>query len=287
MAKPNRKKPGSGIILSTIQLMFSKLGPLFPDFFAMRAYNMWFTTHRFKTPTIEQTYKAKAQRTTIDITGINVAVYSWGEGKPVFFIHGWSGRGTQVAPYIDDLMSNGYRVISYDAPAHGETAGKQTSILQVYDVIHALNEQYGPFHATITHSFGGMILAYAMSYGFTTSKVICICPPADIDSILDNFQRTLAIPNLVIERMKQRLFTMYGLGLKQRVSTVENVRTINCPALIIHDENDEDINWQDGKAVADAWPGAEFVLTQDLGHRRILRDQQIVNKVIDFINQLP
>ena len=141
MAQPNRKQPGSGIALTLIQFMFSRLGPLFPDFFAKRAYNMWSTAHRFKTPAIEQTYKAKAQRSTINIASIDVAVYSWGEGKPVLFIHGWSGRGTQVAPYVDELVNNNYRVISYDAPAHGDTVGKQTSILQVHDVIHALNEQ--------------------------------------------------------------------------------------------------------------------------------------------------
>jgi pimeloyl-ACP methyl ester carboxylesterase len=284
MPQTKKKKPGAGFALTAMQLVFSKIGPIFPDFFAMRAYNMWFTTHRFKAPAIEQQYMKKAECSTINITDIDVAVYSWGEGKPVLFIHGWSGRGTQVAPYVDLLVNSGYRVISYDAPAHGKTPGKQTSILQIYDVIHALDEIHGGFHASITHSFGGMLLAYAMQYGFRTDKAVCICPPASIDSILDNFQRTLAIPDLVIERMQQRLFTMYGLGLKQRISTTENVRSIDIPALIIHDENDEDIDWHDGEAVAEAWPDAKFILTQGLGHRRILRDASTINKAIDFIS---
>ena len=284
MTKARKNKPGSGIALTALQFVFSKLGPLYPDYFGKRAYDMWFTTHRFKAPAIEQQYMKKAAHSTIDITGIDVAVYSWGEGKPVLFIHGWSGRGTQVAPYVDHLVNNGHRVISYDAPAHGNTPGTQTSVLQIYDVIHALDKTYGAFHATITHSFGGMLLAYAMQYNFRTDRAVCICPPASIDSILDNFQRTLAIPDVVIERMKQRLFTMYGLDLKQRISTIENARSITCPGLIIHDQNDEDIDWHDGEAVAEAWPDAEFVLTQGLGHRRILRDENTVNRIIDFIN---
>ena len=265
--------------------MFAKLGPVFPDFFAKRAYNMWFTTHRHRAPAAEQKVMQSAQRSTIDITGIDVAVWSWGEGKPVLFMHGWSGRGTQVANFIEPLNSAGYRVISYDAPAHGETTGKQTSILQVYDVVMALYKMHGPFHATITHSFGGMLLAYAMSNGFNTDKAVVICPPADIESILGNFQRMLTIPDSVIHLMKQRLYLMYGIGLKTRLSTINNVSKLVSPALVIHDEDDTDLPWQDGKRIADAWPGADFVLTRGLGHRRILRDADTINRAVAFINK--
>jgi pimeloyl-ACP methyl ester carboxylesterase len=82
------------------------------------------------------------------------------------------------------------------------------------------------------------------------------------------------------------LYINYGDDLEKRVSTLKNVRTLSIPALIIHDENDHDIPWQDGKAVADAWPGAEFILTHGLGHRRVLRNPAIVMAVTDFIRNL-
>ncbi len=280
---PKRNTPPIHPVLRIIRFMFASLGPVFPGFFAKRAYNMWFTTHRYKTPAAEQKAMQSAQQSTINITGIDVAVWSWGEGKPVLFMHGWSGRGTQVASFIEPLTRTGYRVISYDAPAHGETDGKQTSIFQVYDVVMALHEMYGPFHATITHSFGGMLLAYAMSSGLSTDRAVVICPPADIESLLGNFQRMLALPDNVILLMKQRLYTMYGLGLKTRLTTINNVRDLDCPSLVIHDEDDTDLPWQDGKRITDAWPGAEFVLTRGLGHRRILRDAATINRAVEFI----
>lgn len=277
------RKPAS---LRLMQFIFSKLGPVFPGFFAKRAYELWFTTHRFKRPVTENTAADKADRLSININGIDVVVWIWGQGQPVLFMHGWSGRGTQATHFLQPLIKSGYRVISYDGPAHGETPGKKTSMLEMADVVLALNEKYGPFHSTITHSFGGMVLAYASTLGFKTGSAVCICPPATIDSILNNFQRTLMLPNSVLAAMTARLYINYGDDLEKRISTLKNVRTLSIPALIIHDEKDQDIPWQDGKAVADAWPGAKFKLTHGLGHRRILRNPAIVMAVTDFIRNL-
>jgi hypothetical protein len=38
-----------------------------------------------------------------------------------------------------------------------------------------------------------------------------------------------------------------------------------------------------GAAIAAAWPGAELVTTEGLGHRRILRDPAVVARVTDFL----
>ena len=272
--------------LRLLQFAFSRLGPIFPGFFASRAYNLWFTTHRFKRPTVEKVAVKTAERATVTVNGVDVTVWTWGQGRPVLFIHGWSGRGTQAAHFLQPLTNSGYRVISYDGPAHGETAGTQTSMLEMADVILELNKQYGPFHSTITHSFGGMVLAYASTLGFDTASAVCICPPATIKSILDNFQRSLNIPDSVLIIMRNKLYANYGSNLDRRISSLTNVRTLSIPALIIHDEKDADIPWQDGKAVADAWPGAEFILTHGLGHRRILRDPTVVASVTDFIKKI-
>ena len=55
------------------------------------------------------------------------------------------------------------------------------------------------------------------------------------------------------------------------------------PALVIHDEDDADIPWRDGQAVAQAWKNAIFIKTSTLGHRRILRDALIIEMAVDFI----
>lgn len=269
-----------------MQLAFTRLGPLFPRFFAQQAYNIWFTTRRFTRPVIEDKAAQEAERSTVTVNNRDIVVWSWGNGKPVLFIHGWSGRGTQAVHFLKPLINAGYRIISYDGPAHGETAGSKTSMLEIADVVLALGNKYGAFHSTITHSFGGMILGYASMHGFNTHSAVCICPPATIESILASFQSSLKIPDRVLTEMKNKLYLNYGNSLQQRISTLDNVRNLSIPALIIHDDKDTDIPWNDGKAVADAWQGSKFILTHGLGHRRILRDPSTVSIVTDFIKTI-
>ena len=282
---PETKKTHISPALILIQLAFSKLGPLFPNLMGKWAYRLWFTTARFKTPAHEASANNTAQRTTLNVNNTPVSVLSWGKAPFILFIHGWSGRGSQAAPFLDKLVSAGYGVISFDGPAHGKTPGKQTNILEMADVVLALDNKFGPFEAAITHFFGGMIVAYTMKLGVKFNKVVCICPPDDLQVLIDNFKQTLTIPDSVIKVMLNRLEKNYGNDLAERISTVNNVKRLNNKALIIHDENDDDVPVQSGQVIAKAWADSLYIQTQGLGHRRILRDPDVVKSVTDFITR--
>jgi pimeloyl-ACP methyl ester carboxylesterase len=54
---------------------------------------------------------------------------------------------------------------------------------------------------------------------------------------------------------------------------------------VIHDADDASVPCQQGEMIAAAWPGARFMLTQGLGHGRILRDPAVVKAAVAFISQ--
>ena len=55
------------------------------------------------------------------------------------------------------------------------------------------------------------------------------------------------------------------------------------PLLVIHDRGDAEVPWSDGAAIAAAWPGARLVTTEGLGHRRILKDEGVVDLAVRFV----
>ena len=270
--------------LRLLRILFSTLGRLFPRLMGRWAYLLWFRTRRFPESAAGRRIASKAQRDTLMVDDIPVAVYSWGTGPVVLFIHGWSGRGSQVAAFSEPLIAAGYRVMSIDAPGHGETPGDRTNILECATVLQAFNRHHGPVYAAITHSFGGMVLAYAMNHGMSVERVVCISAPAHVDYLLDSFAQTLSIPAAVVADMRRRMETRFPDGYWEKISTVVNVRELEVPALIIHDEVDHSVPWEQGKIIANAWPGAQFLKTSGLGHGRILRDKAIVKAAVDFIN---
>jgi pimeloyl-ACP methyl ester carboxylesterase len=54
-------------------------------------------------------------------------------------------------------------------------------------------------------------------------------------------------------------------------------------ALLVHDREDRVVPWRQGRAFAEHWPGARFLLTAGLGHGRILQDEGVVRAVADFV----
>jgi len=275
--------------LRVIRFIYNTLGRLFPVYFGNRAYEQWFTTARFKTPDYEFPALASAHKETINVNSLPVATYTWQHKsiKPkatLIFIHGWTGRGTQIVNYIEKLNAIGYRVISFDGPAHGNTPGKQTSLLEFTDVVFALNRHFGKFDAAITHSFGGMVLAYAMSMGLQLDRAACICPPKNFQVLTDNFQRILTLPNSVMKVMVRKTYASHGQIVRDAVNTLNNVKNLKCKGLLIHDEDDIEISWHSSEEIAEAWPGAHFIKTKGLGHRRIIHDKSVIRDIINFID---
>ena len=270
--------------LRAIRLAFSILGPVFPRLMGRRAFDLWFRTRRFPESAAGKRFAREAQRETLMVEDLPVAVYTLGEGPVVLFVHGWSGRGSQVAAFARPLVAAGYRVMAVDAPGHGDTPGDRTNILECTAVLHAFARNYGDVYAAITHSFGGMVLAYAMSNGMHIDRVVCISAPAHVDYLLDGFAQTLAIPDKVIEDVQRRMDERFDEGFWETISTVVNVRDLDVPALVIHDRDDHNVPWQQGKIIANAWPGARFMQTTGLGHGRILRDAGVVKAAVDFIS---
>ncbi|HEX6673981.1 MAG TPA: TetR family transcriptional regulator, partial [Actinomycetes bacterium] len=47
--------------------------------------------------------------------------------------------------------------------------------------------------------------------------------------------------------------------------------------------DDRETSWSDGRAIAIAWPDARLLTTTGLGHRRVLRDPEVVTQVAGFL----
>ncbi len=271
-------------MLRLFQLGFKIGGVIAPKLSGRIAYKLWITPIRYKTPESERQALQSAHIETHEINAQTITSYQWGQTGPmVLLIHGWSGRGTQLGAIAKKLTDKGFRVVSFDAPAHGKSSGKKTSLYEIADTIVALGEIYGPFQSTVTHSFGGPCLALAMQKGLTTTCVVNICPPAEIIGLVKNFTTTLAIPPSVETEFIRCFEQHFGEKVWQEASMQHNITELDTPALVIHDIDDADVSWHEGQKVAQAWKQARFIKTRSLGHRRILRHPETIDLMVDFI----
>ena len=181
------------------------------------------------------------------------------------------------------LVEAGYRVLSFDAPAHGRSSGKQTNIYEISETIIGLDNLYGPFDAAITHSFGGPCLALAMKNGLHISRLVNISPPANTAGLVKKFSLALSIPEKAENALMRCIETKFDKNVWQDTSMENNVRNLNTPAMVIHDSDDLDVPFHEGETIALAWNNAILIKTNNLGHRRILRDPETIKKAVAFI----
>lgn len=174
-------------------------------------------------------------------------------------------------------------MIGFDAPAHGRSGGRATSLPEISAAICALSDVYGPLHALVAHSFGVACTLHALRQGLRVNRVVGISPPATIEHLFGVFSERLGLRPAAQAGARRLFEARFGSDVWRAFAPIELARHSDTPALIVHDRGDREIPWRDGAALATAWPGAELKLTDGLGHRRILSDPDVIAAALAFV----
>ena len=282
---PRRKTP---FIVHMIRLAFRILGTLSPRLAARWMYKIWFQSPRFNEPRREQQWREQASADFIQRPHGKVAVYRWGEeNKPlVFLLHGWSGRAAQLGAFVQPLNDAGYQVLSFDAPGHGYSDGKATTLFEIAESLNDISKQYGQAQHIVAHSFGCMVSAYAIrNYNLKVNSFVSISNPGTVQYLIDVFTETLNINNRTKKLFIDKFKTRFGSDLFEVADANYNLKNTTLPILAVHDKNDYDVIWQCTDKFVNGLNNVTTLYTEKLGHRRILRDAETINTIVSFIEE--
>jgi alpha-beta hydrolase superfamily lysophospholipase len=141
---------------------FAALSALTPSLAARVAERLFLTPPRHPAPTREREALARARRTIVHADGAALTTWTWGHGPVVLLVHGWGGRGGQLAGFVEPLVAAGCSVVTFDAPGHGVSPESQSSIVAFVDAIRAIDRALGPVEGVIAHSIGAAAAARAL-----------------------------------------------------------------------------------------------------------------------------
>lgn len=255
-----------------------------PRHSAQWAEEIFLTPQRVPRPDSERLWFENARKKTLPG---GIASYEWGPetGPLVLLVHGWSGRGTQLGAYAEALVKRGYRTVAIDGPAHGASAGEQTNVGHFSDCLVQVQKELGPLEAVVAHSFGAGCSVLAVIKGMKAKKLVLIAGPSHYDKVIQKFLRML--------KMSKKAEKFFYEGLEKKVgmrASDLNVGTLghkvlkdNVQVLVIHDRDDKEVPFSAAMAIQSEWPEVEVYETMGLGHRRILRNTDVAQKVAQFI----
>lgn len=214
-----------------------------------------------------------------------VAAWRWGIGPTVLLVHGWEGRGSQLGALVEPLVTAGMSVVAFDAPAHGESPGNRLYLTDLADAIGDVADAVGPLHATIAHSFGaaGVLLAHARA-GLDVERNVMIAPNVLIDDLFAMFARRIGLDDADLTLLEHSITARTGLPLESlRLERLAGPR--DAGLLVIHDRDDREIPFTQAERLAETWPSARLVATEGLGHRRILRDPNVIQTIVVTVRE--
>ena len=204
-------------------------------------------------------------------------------------MHGWGGRGTQFGAMVAPLLEAGHRVVMFDAPAHGDSdhgpAGPgQTSGVEFARALDAVFCRFGPAEAVVAHSMGTISTYLAMRYGWLgAERLVFIAPMVESESLFDQFQRALGFGPRVRAAFDRAVDEFVGVTVREFDARVQARHVDALPTLVITDRGDRQTAYADVVDFAESI-GAPLVTTEGLGHRKILRDPAVVERVVDFVS---
>ena len=222
------------------------------------------------------------------VDGVNVATYRWGEGaSPVLLMHGWQSRASRFAAFIPRLQALGYTPVGFDAPGHGDSEGKTTTILQYRDIAAQLQEQHGPFDSVLANSFGVACAFLALRSGVQARRLVAVSGVCDFAYLLDGFCGALGAGDRVREGLRRRLETRLFAaepGFWDRFSASYQPDEVAAEILAIHDEQDPVVPLAQSERIVAAYGDrARLVTTRGLGHRSVLTDPGVLETALDFL----
>lgn len=216
------------------------------------------------------------------------AVFPWERRQPagtVLLVHGWSGRATQLQSFIEPLNQRGYRVVAFDAPGHGASPGVELDVPTYAAALRWVADELGPISAAIAHSVGGASLATALADDAAIERAVLIGAPARFDAMFELYTQSLGLKPDLVERIRRAVAARLGDDIWDRLDVARIAPALRAAGLIIHDVDDAEVPFEAALKIAKAWPNARLIATAGLGHRRLLRDQAVLEEVVRFVTR--
>lgn len=286
MSKKSAKSANSLRIPKMLQHTASLLGIVSPKMQTRFASRLFSTPIRHKRPQRELPMLAVSKRRlqTIPSLSKDIVVYEYGSSvKKVLLVHGWSGRGTQLVRIADSLLAAGYATISFDAPAHGNSNGSTTLMTEFIECILELEKTFGPFEAAVGHSLGGMSLLNAVASGLKINRLAIVGSGDKISDILSDFVGKLGQKPMLAGRMREHFESRFSGRTMESFSSYLAASKVTIPVLVIHDLHDVEVPVSAAHHIHEHLPQSQLIVTENLGHRKILGNTEVVNAIRNFI----
>lgn len=218
--------------------------------------------------------------------GDSRCAWSVGQGPLVLMVHGWGGRGVQMAPLANTLAAAGYRCVFFDAGGHGDSRREPIGFDTFIEDAAALTLHVGEaVHAWIGHSAGGLgMMASRALKGVQADRYVCIAAPRFPYVPLETLKARFGASDAILDLVKPSLAAQFESDWESLAAGAAYHTLGGSKLLLAYDFDDERVHHTDADRIAEGWPRAEILKTKMLGHNRILKSTEVAARTLAFLD---
>ncbi|WXB20343.1 alpha/beta hydrolase [Pendulispora albinea] len=199
-------------------------------------------------------------------------------------VHGWQASAAHLAVLGRRFIEAGFRVVTFDMPAHGKSEGEETDITEITELGLQLSDRFGPFAAAVGHSYGAICLVNMLHLGVSIERLILLASPATYHGLVDRTCVLIGLSGKVRERFLDRINRRYApYSYERDFNAVTNLSKHPIPTLVIHDSGDHEIPVGEAELLRHAHPQVNVMITSRLGHNSIVKAPAVVEACLSFI----
>ncbi|MDN3672076.1 alpha/beta hydrolase [Flavobacterium branchiarum] len=208
--------------------------------------------------------------------------YTWeGNETKILLVHGWESNAARWQKTLPYLQKSGSTIIAIDAPAHGQSSGKEFNIPLYAEFINKAVEKHQP-SIIIGHSIGGAACVYHQYLFPETSiqKMVVLGAPSDLQTLINNYIAMLSLNKKMTPLLDNHFITRFNFKLND-FSAKKFASSFTVKGLIAHDTADTVVAFEEGEKIASTWKNSKFITTNGLGHG--MHDDELYQKVAAFL----
>jgi hypothetical protein len=220
----------------------------------------------------------------IEVLGKKVKGWTWGDSdRNILLLHGWAASGIQFYQFIPILLDAGYKVTIIDCVAHGESEGRKANFFHFYESISTLERVFGKFYGVIAHSLGGSAAFSYFSHRDREDIKLCLVAPGfNLLSVFYDTTESLGLSQSIMSQVIERIENKYHKKLID-YAPVTLISHFTGKVLIVHDSEDRSVLLSRNKQFYSLIKNSSLLITEGLGHIRILKDKATILKCVEFM----
>jgi pimeloyl-ACP methyl ester carboxylesterase len=286
-----KMKLAQRLLLKYYKTKIKTVGIVSPKIAAKIAFDLFCKPFQSKTTKKVPVVFFKAKPISLKLNGLTIRGFHWkpenANGKKILIAHGFSSCAYKFEKYVVALKKEGFEVVAFDAPAHGNSEGKRINAIVYRDMILKAEKIHGSFFGIIAHSLGGLSAALAFEQFKTpeNKKLVLIAPATETKTAIKEFFKIIPSEPKIVAAFEEYIKELAQKPLSY-FSVARVVKQLSKGVLWVHDEEDAICTFKDvAPLLTEAIPSVQFIITKGLGHNKIYKEQSIKAQIVAFLSE--